>query len=407
MPRYAYRVRDKSGGLSAGVIDARDEYAAAGNLRNSGYSVFKITPEASRGGLARLTSLIERFKRIRRQEVIVFTRQLATLMRTGNTLTFSLDNTAEQIPNPKFKELIKCLSRDVQAGMSFSEAAAKYPKIFDRFFISMVRVGEAGGLLDEVLERLAAIGAQELEIRMRVSSALVYPVSLILLSFLVVNFILIAVLPHFVSIFQASQMKLPLPTRIILGISWSLKNLWLVILGLFIFLGMAFKRYRASPQGKYDIDARMLRLPVFGELYLKVMISRFSRAMAALIKSGITFLESLSVVEDTIPNLLLKKKFKAIHHSVSRGENLTEVFKASGIFPSMVIQLINSGEKSGKLDEMFSEIVSFYEPEIEYVIRNLTAVLEPFLLLIMGLTVGFIALAVLLPIFNLIKVIRY
>lgn len=406
MPRYAYRVRDKSGGLSAGVIEARDEYAAVGSLRSSGYSVIKITPEAKRYGFEP-ASLKRWFKRIRRQEVIVFTRQLATLMRAGNTLTFSLDNAAEQIPNPRLKELVKRLSRDVQAGASFSEAAAKYPRVFDRFFISMVKVGEAGGILDEVLERLAVIGAEELEIRMRVASALVYPVSLILLSFLVVNFILIAVLPQFVSIFQASQMSLPLPTRIILGMSWVLNKLWPVILGVAVFLGLGLKRYRASSQGMYDIDARILRLPLFGELYLKVMISRFSRAMAALTKSGIPFLESLSVVENTIPNLLLKKRFKEMRYAVSRGENLTEVFKASGIFPPMVIQLINSGEKSGKLDEMFLEIVSFYEPEIEYVIRNLTAVLEPVLLLIMGLMVGFIALSVLLPIFNLIKAIRY
>ncbi len=405
MPKYIYRARDKSGQLITGAIESNDEFSVASGLRDLGYSIIQIS---ARPRLQELfTSFSQRFKGINRQEIIVFTRQLTTLLRTGNTLTSALDNVAEQVHNPKFKEIIKQIMRDVQGGLSFSEAVLKHPKVFDNFFVSMVKVGEMGGLLDEVLERLAGLGTQELEIRTRVQSALVYPIALVLLSFLVVNFILIAVLPHFVAIFQTSQAKLPLPTRVILNLSWILRNLWYVVLGALIFLVLWFRRYLSTPQGRYSIDRKILNFPFFGELYLKVMISRFSRAMSALTKTGIPFLDGLRVVEDTIPNLVLRRTFENIRAAIREGQNITETFKASGIFPPMVIQLINSGEKSGKLDEMFAEVSSFYEPEVEYALRNLTSLLEPFLLLIMGVVVGFIALSVLLPIFNLIKIIRY
>lgn len=405
MPKYIYRARDRVGQLITGVVESDDEYAVASSLRDLGYSIIQISAQPKAQEL--ISSFSQRFKGITRQEIIVFTRQLATLLRTGNTLTSSLDNVSEQVHNLKFKEIIKQVMRDVQGGLSFSEAVSKHPRVFDNFFVSMVRVGETGGLLDDVLERLASLGTQELEIRTRIQSALVYPIALVFLSFIVVNFILIAVLPHFVSIFQASQAKLPLPTRMILGLSWALRNLWYVFFGVLIFSAIQIRRYISTSEGRYNIDQRILKVPLFGELYLKVMISRFSRAMAALTKSGIPFLDGLVVVENTISNLVIRRTFENMRRSISEGQNLTEVFRTAGIFPPMVIQLISSGERSGRLDEMFSEVASFYEPEIEYTLRNLTSLLEPFLLLVMGVIVGFIALSVLLPIFNLIKIIRY
>lgn len=404
MPKYTYRARDKSGQLITGAIESQDKYAVASSLRNLGYSIVQITAQPRIQDLT--NSFIQNIRGISRQEIIVFTRQLATLLRTGNTLTSSLDNVAEQIRNPRLKDIIKQVILDIQGGLSFSKAASKHPKVFDDFFVSMVRVGEAGGLLDEVLERLAQLGAQELEIRTRIQSSLVYPVVLILLSLAVVSFILIAVLPNFVAIFEASQAKLPLPTRVILSLSWMMRNLWYVFIGLLIFFAVWIKKYISTPQGKYTVDQYALKVPLFGELYLKVMISRFSRAMAALTKSGVTFHESLSVVENTVTNAVLRRIFEDIRKEINVGQNVTEAFRASGIFPPMVIQLISSGEKSGKLDEMFSEVASFYEPEVEYTLRNLTSLLEPFLLLVMGIVVGFIALSVLLPIFNLIKIIK-
>ncbi|MFH0772566.1 MAG: type II secretion system F family protein [Candidatus Omnitrophota bacterium] len=404
MPKYTYRARDKSGQLITGEVESDNEQAVASNLKGLGYSIIQIAAKPKSNELMNFFS--GKLKGVSRQEIIVFTRQLATLIRTGNTLIASLDSVTEQIPNPVFKEIVKQVAQSVQGGLSFSEAAAKYPKIFDSFFVSMVRVGEAGGLLDEVLERLASLGTQELEVRTRLQSALTYPIALVLLSFVVVSFILIGVLPNFTAIFEASQAKLPIPTRIILGLSLMLKNFWYIVLGILIALAVWAKRYASTVEGRETIDRDILKIPVFGQLYLKVMISRFSRGMAALTKSGIPFIEGLEVVEKTIPNSLIRRTFEDVRRQINVGQNVTEAFKTSGVFPPMVIQLINAGERSGKLDEMFSEIASFYEPEVEYALRNLTSLLEPFLLLLMGGIVGFIALSVLLPIFNLIKVIK-
>ena len=401
MPKYSYRARDKSGQLVTGTMENGSEYEVAANLRDLGYSVIGITAQA---GLQEYAgNLGQFFSRISRQEIIVFTRQLATLLRTGNTLTSSLDSVAEQVRNPKLKEVIREIMRDVQGGMSLSRAVTKHPKVFDSFFVSMVKIGETGGLLDEVLERLASLGAQELEIRSRVQAALIYPIVLISLSLLVVSFILIAVLPNFVAIFEASQAKLPTPTRVILALSSGLRSYWYIGVGA---VGFWLKNYASTAEGRYRIDGYLLKLPLFGDLYLKVMVSRFSRAMAALTKTGVPFHEGLAVVETSINNSVLRKIFEDIRERINVGQGVTEAFRSSGIFPPMVIQLMSSGEKSGHMDEMFSEVASFYEPEVEYTLRNLTSLLEPFLLLIMGSIVGFIALSVLLPIFNLIKIVK-
>ncbi|MFA5165182.1 MAG: type II secretion system F family protein [Candidatus Omnitrophota bacterium] len=405
MPKYTYRARDKSGQLVTGSAESGNEYEVASGLRDLGYSIVEIRPQAASPG-----SLQEYYSRavsrINRQEIIVFTRQLATLLRTGNTLTSSLDNVAEQVKNQKLRSVIKQVTKDVQGGMSFSKAIAKHPQVFDGFFVSMVKIGEAGGLLDDVLERLASLGADELEIRSRVQSSLIYPVVLIGLSLAVVAFVLVAVLPNFVSIFEASQARLPVPTKVILGLSWALRNYWYLAAGGLVLFAFWLKWYMSTPEGKYRIDGYVLKSPLFGELYLKVMISRFSRAMAALTKTGVPFHEGLAVVENTIPNMVLRRIFIDIRDRVNVGQGVTEAFRSSGIFPPMVIQLISSGEKSGHLDEMFSEVASFYEPEVEYTLRNFTSLLEPFLLLVMGAIVAFIALSVLLPIFNLIKIIK-
>ncbi|HOX09335.1 MAG TPA: type II secretion system F family protein [Candidatus Omnitrophota bacterium] len=405
MPKYTYRARDKSGQLVTGSAESGNEYEVASGLKDLGYSIVEIRPEtASSGGLQEY--YYSAVSRISRQEIIVFTRQLATLLRTGNTLTSSLDNVAEQVKNQKLRGVIKQVMKDVQSGMSFSKAVAKHPQVFDGFFVSMVKIGEAGGLLDDVLERLASLGADELEIRSRVQSSLIYPVVLIGLSLAVVAFVLVAVLPNFVSIFEASQAKLPVPTKIILGLSWALRNYWYLAAGGLVLCVFWLKWYISTPEGRYRIDGYILKSPLFGELYLKVMISRFSRAMAALTKTGVPFHEGLAVVENTIPNTVLRRTFIDIRNRVNVGQGVTEAFRSSGIFPPMVIQLISSGEKSGHLDEMFSEVASFYEPEVEYTLRNFTSLLEPFLLLVMGAIVAFIALSVLLPIFNLIKIIK-
>jgi len=404
MPTYNYKARDRFGELSSGTLDCKDEAELVDNLDKLGYSVISVSSPDSKN--FSLTGFFEQFQQIKKQEVIIFTRQLATLLRTGMALSPSLTTLCEQTVNKKFKQILEAVRESVQGGLSFSESLAKYPRIFSELFVSMVEVGETGGMLDKSLDRLAALGIQELDTQSRVKSALMYPIVLVVIAFLVVNFLVIGVLPKFVMVFKASQASLPLITKIVLGLSWSMRKLWLPILVALGLFGLWFKNYIKKPEGKFKFHSWLLKLPIFGPLYMKIQVSRFARTLSVLTSSGIPILQALMVVEKTLSNAVIRRAIQNIRNSITQGRPLLEQFKASGFFSPMVLQMISTGEKTGHLDQMLEEISSFYDPEIEYTVKNLTAILEPFMLLAMGLMVAFIALSVLLPIFNLIKVFR-
>ncbi|MBU4343565.1 MAG: type II secretion system F family protein [Candidatus Omnitrophica bacterium] len=405
MTIYTYKARNRQGELINGSFEAEDERSVAANLDRLGYSVIEVIPKG--GGLSfSLAGVFGRFQCIHKQEVIVFTRQLATLIHSGMALSHGLATICEQTTNKKFKLILENVCQSVQQGTSFSETLSRYPAVFPELFVSMIEVGEAGGMLDKVLDRLAALGIQELDISSRIKSALMYPIVLVVVAFLIVNFLMVGVLPKFVMVFRASQASLPLPTQIVLGLSWILRKLWFPILVCLGLAGLWFRSYLRRPEGKFKFHNWMLGLPIFGKLYNKVQISRFARTLSALTSSGITLLHGLMVVEKTITNVVIRKEIQNIRIAISEGRPLVEPFKASSVFSPMVVQMISTGEKSGKLDQVLEEIAGFYDPEIEYTIKNLTALLEPFMLLAMGIMVAFIALSVLLPIFNLIKVFR-
>ncbi len=404
MPTYNYKARDADARLLEGVIEAQDEAGAAGQIERLGLSPVSITSNADAAG--QLGNILSGLKKVSHQELLIFTREIATLISTGAPLIQSLNNVAEQTQNKKFKQVIYSVVNSLEAGMSFSEALSKYPQIFPKLYISLIRVGETGGLLDKVLTRLADISTKEISLRSRLQSALVYPFVLAGIAFVIVNFVLIGVLPKFVAIFDASQARLPLPTRLLLAMSFILRNYWWLLIIIFAFAVFWFRKYYRSSQGRLYVDTMLLRIPIFGPLTLKVMVSRMTRSIAALTKSGIPVLDALEVVQTTIPNMALQNMVSNVRTAISQGQSLTEPFKASGLFPPMVVQLINTGEKTGRLDDMFEQIASFYEPEIEYTMQNLTSLLEPVMLLVMGSVVAFIALSVLLPIFNLINIIK-
>ncbi|MBU1122077.1 MAG: type II secretion system F family protein [Candidatus Omnitrophica bacterium] len=405
MPQYHYKARDRQGELVTGVLDAVDEKKVVNDLDHLGYSVVEISLD-SKTGEGGLSQLFERFQRLEKREVIIFTRQLATLLRSGTVLSVSLTTLCEQIENKKFQTILRDISQSVQSGKSFSESLSKYPKVFSELFISMVEVGETGGMLDQVLDRLATLGTQELETQSRIKSALIYPVVLVVIALVVVNFLVVGVLPKFVMVFRASEAKLPVITQIVLGVSFVIRRFWMFLAAGGFLLVLGFHRYFHTNEGRFRIHSLMLKVPIFGTLYSKIQISRFAKITSVLIASGIPILQALVVVEKTVTNVVLRRAIQSIRYAITEGHPLSEPFKASGLFSPMVVQMISTGERSGNLDQMLSEISSFYEPEIDYTIRNLTALLEPFMLLVMGIMVSFIALSVLLPIFNLIKVFR-
>lgn len=401
---YTYKARDRQGGLITGTMEAAAEKNVTDNLDSLGYSVIQI--ESGEKQALSIDTLLESFKGIKKRDIIVFTRQLATLLRAGTALAPSLATISEQTTNKKFKAVLENVYQSVQGGESFSEALSRHARVFSELFISMVKVGEAGGLLDKVLDRLATLGTQEMEMQSRITSAIIYPVVLVVVAFAVINFLMIGVLPKFVVVFSASGAELPIPTKVILGLSWTMRKLWLPIIACIILVIAWFRGWLKNEERKEKFHRWLLRIPIFGSLYAKIQISRFTRITSALIASGIPILHALDVVEKTITNLAIRKAIKDIRFAITKGHSLVEPFKVSGLFNPMVVQMISTGEKSGNLDAMLQEITAFYDPEIEYTIKNLTALLEPFMLLVMGAMVAFIALSVLLPIFNLIKVFR-
>ncbi|MFA5430639.1 MAG: type II secretion system F family protein [Candidatus Omnitrophota bacterium] len=403
MASFIYKARNVQGESIHGIIDAADENKAASAIEHLGLIPIQISHNT---GSYSGSFMQFRIKRISRQELLIFTRQLSTLVATGAPLITSIQNVADQAQNPRFKQILGNIVSSLESGVSFSESLAQYPDIFGDLYVSLIKVGEAGGLLDKVLARLAELSVQEIDLRSRITSALVYPAVLASVAFIIVNFVLVAVLPKFTAIFEASSAKLPLPTRALLGLSYLARNYWWLMALAAVFILNALRNYYRTPDGRRYFDSLFLRLPLFGPLTLKVMVSRLARSIAALTKSGVPVLEALTVVETTVSNVVLQNMIKDTRAAISSGQSLTEPFKASGLFPPMVIQLINTGERTGRLDKMFDQIADFYEPEIEFTIRNLTSLLEPIMLLVMGTVVVFIALSVLLPIFNLISVIK-
>ncbi|MCK5306934.1 MAG: type II secretion system F family protein [Candidatus Omnitrophica bacterium] len=401
--KYIYKARDKQGKLISGTLEGESEQGIVAHLDSMGCSVIELKPQESSFSLG---DIFSRFKRVEKRDVNIFARQLATLLRSGTALLPSLEAICEQTTNKKFKVILKNISRYIHSGESFSDALSKYPKVFSELSVNMARVGETGGMLDEVLYRLAKLGTKELELQTRIKSALIYPVVLMAVAFLVVNLLVVGVLPKFIVVFRASGASLPVVTRIILGISWILRRFWFFILAGLIFAFWCFKNYIKTTDGNYRFHRWLLGLPFFGKIYTKIQIARFARTLSTLTSVGIPLLQALTVVEKTVTNVVIRQSIQNIRINLTEGHSLVEPFKASTFFSPMVVQMISTGEKSGKLDQMLEEVALLYEPEVEYTIKNLTVLLEPLMLLVMGAMVAFIALSVLLPIFNLIKVFR-
>jgi len=374
-------------------------------MKKSMFGVFLVVLVAQ--VFAAFNDFLQRLKRHHQRELIFFSRQMAMLLKSGIPITGALSSIYEQVKNKDYKDVLRDILKDIQAGMPFSGALAKHPQMFSDVYVSMVKAGEASGILDEVLERLTQLNSREYEIKSRIKSAMTYPLILVIVSIIIVNFLLVNIVPKFIVIFQSYQVRLPLATRVLLGISFLFNRLWLVVLITVIGAIFLFRIYLKTEKGRYKFDYWMLHLPIFGELYLNVAVSQMCRTLGAMVKSGVPILEGLFVTSKTIKNLVISRVVENARHAVSQGQPLSQPFKASGVFPATVIQMVTLGEKSSRLDQMLIEVASFYEEEVDYSIKNMTAALEPLLLLAMGGVVAFIALSVLLPIFNLIKVFKH
>lgn len=403
MATYRYKTRDKTGLASLSTMEAESPQAVAVALRKQGLQIVYV--EESKGLPIRFQGILGRLGRpSRAYEVTSFTRQLALMVRSGVPLVDGIEAIQEQPFSVEFKKTLRTLVEDLRRGKSLSEALQQHPESFSRFYVSMAKSAEAGGILEEVLERLASVWEEDLELKGRVLSALAYPILLVFLSLGIVSFLLINILPKFVRIFEESEVVLPLPTRILLWVSDLLAHSWFLIpvgLGLTI---PAFLRYARTPQGRFRLHSLLLRVPFFGDFILKTIFARSFRVMASLLKSGIAAVPALGVMEDLMGNEVLSRAVARVRDGVVAGQPISEPFKTQKIFPPTVVQLVAVAERTGSLDQSFLHLGDFYEKEVERGLKAFASILEPALLLIMGLMVGFIALSILLPIFQLVRV---
>jgi len=404
MPVFRYKARDKSGIAVSGAIEARGQKEVSYGLKELGYKIISI--EEEKGVSVYIRRLTDKFRGISQQEIVFFARQLGAMMRAGLPLLDSFEAIVSQTKNIKFRKILVQIVEDIKGGKSLSEAMHKHPKIFSVFFVSMVKAGESAGILHQMLDRVSAIGLAELDLKARVRSAMIYPILLVFVSIGIVTFLLVAVLPKFIAIFEESGAKLPLPTLVLLTISGFLRQAWYAILAVGAGLGFLLLKYLRTEKGIYKFHENILRLPLIGELTLKVTVTRLFRILGALTKSGIPLMNALEVVKNIVTNRVFVRAISHIREAVGGGTSLSAAMKISGVFPPMTVQMVSTGEKTGTSDEMFMQISDYYDKELDYSIRGLTSLLEPLLLLSMGGFVGFIALSVLLPIFNLVKVFK-
>ncbi|MCM8765738.1 MAG: type II secretion system F family protein [Candidatus Omnitrophica bacterium] len=405
MPLYKYRVTDKSGKVYTGSLEAVSAEAAGEKLQVMGFIPISIVHQRSFFGGQRVKISIG-LRRPKLGEINLFSRQLYVLIDAGVPLTQALESIAQQMENQNFKSIIQEMVTDIRAGANFSSALEKYPLYFNNLYRSIIKAGEASGNLDTALQRLAILGEYEEEVRSRIHSATMYPV--IVISALLVAFIIMVtfVLPRFAKIFSRFNIKLPLPTRILLGINHLFTHYgwWLFLL--LVILIFVIKQFIKTSPGRRLFDQLKIKIPIFGSLLLKIMLSRFARITSGLLKSGIPVIQTMELVSQTMNNLILTKSIEEIKTAISAGKGMSEAMKQNKIFPPMIIQMVAIGEETGRLDDLLAKVSDYYDYQTNYTIKNLTTLLEPILLLVLGSGVLFIALAIFLPMWNLIYLFR-
>ena len=403
MPTFNYKARADSGKPLRGVMEAVSKDEVAEKLRKMGYAPVKITKVIA--GL-KLEQLGQGLRRISNEDIVMFIVQLANMINSGLSIMSSLDILEKQIENKKLKEVIGSVSRSVEGGMSFSEALTGHPGVFSHLFVSMVRAGEASGNLDKVLSRYAEFAEGQADLQQKVKGALFYPALLITAATLVIVFIVSFIIPRFVEIFNKAGIILPLPTVILYRVGLVIRHFWYLIILACALVVWAIKRYIRGERGKLNFDRFSLKLPVIGSLIRRTCISRFARTLSTLIGSGVPILESLDIVRQVVNNEVLGRVIGQMRRSAEKGEKLGEALKVSEEFPADTVQMISVGEETGNLEGMLNKISDFYERAIGYSIKKLTTVLEPAFLVIMGAVVAFIMASMLLPMFDMMKLLR-
>lgn len=400
MPVYEWVGKTFSGETVKGTLEASDERIVRIHLRRQKIIPVKIKQKGT-GLLARLTTP----KKVKAKEVVVFTRQLAAMIEAGLPLVQALESLANQQKNAYFREVLFKIKQMVEEGTPFAEALNHYPKIFDRLYYHMVSAGEASGNLELTLKRLAVYMEKALALKGKVKKAMIYPAIVLVVTVIVLTIIMVFVVPTFEKMFSEMGHALPLPTQIVIEMSRLTKKYFLFFLGGLMILSFLIRRYYRTERGRLQIDALLLKLPLFGSLFRKVAVARFARTLGTLISSGVSIVEALTIAARTAGNLVVERAIYDVRQAVKEGQPIAEPLAKSGIFPYMVIQMVSVGEASGTLEKMLNKVADFFEEEVDMTVDALSQMIEPVMIVFLGGVIGGIIISLYLPIFKLGEVV--
>ena len=399
MAVFLYTGRTRGGQTISGEMEAGNREAVVARLRSQ--QVIATTVRSK----PRDITIPGFAARVTEKDIVVFTRQFATMIDAGLPLVQCLEILASQQENKTFKKTMTDIRQAVEGGSTFAAALKQHPKVFSSLYANMVEAGEAGGILDTILNRLAQYMEKAMALKKKVKSAMIYPSTIVSVAVLVVIFLLVFVIPTFKAMFEGFGAALPLPTLIVLEASRIVRSYFLVGVGVIVGAILGLKWWYGTASGRTSIDALLLRTPVFGLLIRKVAVAKFTRTLGTLISSGVAILDGLEITARTAGNKIVEQAVLRTRASIAEGKTIAEPLKASGVFPPMVVQMIAVGEQTGALDAMLSKIADFYDEEVDTAVANLTALLEPMLMVFLGIVIGGVVIAMYLPIFKLVTVV--
>lgn len=398
-PEYNYRAKNVAGELIKGTEKADSPMDVADQLQKQGYYVVGIEEKKDLD----LKKIMSFFGRIRTKDLFLISRQFSVLLQAGVPIIQCLDLLIEQTESKNLKPVLQEIFQDVEVGTSFSDALVKHDHIFPAMYSKMVHAGEVGGILDVAMGRLADFYQRENDMVSKIRSAMAYPIVVLLIALSVMIFLLVSVVPVFARLFSSMGGTLPLPTRIVMGISHFIGSYWYLI-AIFIFILMiSIGSFIKSPSGKYKFHQLQLKLPIIGKVVTKIEVARFSRTLGSLLKSGVPLMESLQVVEKIITNQVIANCLVEARVKVREGINLSEPLLESGVFPKVMIQMLTVGEETGTIDQMLEKIAHFYERETENAIQTAMTLIEPLLIVLMAIFIGSVVIAIMLPMFNMVN----
>lgn len=403
---YAYKARDAAGKIIAGTLEGDNETHIAESLRRMGYIVNSITPERGTGLNIQIGGGSNRRKRVKSGEMVIFTRQFATMINAGLPLARCLAVMAQQTPNSGLMATIEDVLHDVEGGLALSNAMAKHPKIFNTLYCSMVKAGETGGILDEVLQNIADNLEKNEEIKSKIKSSMAYPVLMAIMSVVLVVVMLVFIVPVFTGMFSQLGGTLPVPTQVLVAVSAIIRSTWWFGIPATIAIVYGIRRLIDVPSVRFRWDGLKLKVPIVGPVVRQQAISRFARTLGTLSSAGVPILEALDVVANTVGNALISSEVNKITAAVKEGQTIAQPLGKSPVFPPMVVQMVSVGEESGAMDTMLLKVADFYDKEVSTTIDGLTTLIEPIMLVGVGILIGGILISLYLPMFQLASLIK-